>query len=80
MRRHSLGTMEYKLYSENCYDDPIAQILTNRGIDTEILEDWEAANNPNEKNAWRDLDDINAAVAIVEDAISQKWDMDVIVD
>lgn len=80
MRRHSLGTMEYKLYSENCYDDPIAQILTNRGIDTEILEDWEAANNPNEKNAWKDLDDIIPTVAVIEDSIAQGWDMDVVVD
>ena len=68
--------MEYKLYSENCYDDPVAQILTNRGIDTEILEDWEVANNPNEENAWKNLDNIINAVTVIEDAIMQNLDMD----
>lgn len=80
MRRLNIGSMKYKLYNEPCYDDATVQILTNRGIETECLEDWKKGYNPYEENVWQKLDGINAAVAIIEDAIMQNWDMDVIVD
>lgn len=74
--------MNYQLFRENedNYKDTIPRILISRGIDSEILENWVNAENPNEIEVWRKLDGIIDAVVIIQDAIAQKWDMDVLVD
>ncbi len=70
--------MKYQLYTDKeLSKDTIEQILLSRGV--ESVKEWIAAQY-DDQDQWKNLDGINAAVAIVEDAISQQWDMDVIVD
>ena len=74
--------VKYKLFNinENNYIQVIPRILISRGINTEILEDWIHAKNPNEKDVWQNLDQIKDLVLIVHDALNQNWDIDIIVD
>lgn len=74
--------MKYKLYDEeNDYEDVLVHILTSRGIEPEILEDWVNAEVDFDiLEAWQDLDNIGDAVEGIKSAIDNEDDIAVIVD
>ena len=82
VQKHWRKNVDYRLFSENEdeYKDTTSRILISRGINEDILEKWIKAENPNEKEIWRKLDSIIDAVVVIQDAIAQKWDMEVVVD
>ena len=74
--------VNYKLFKENedSYKETIPRILISRGIKKEDLQNWIAAVNPYEENAWHNLDHIEDAVAAVQEAIVGESDIDVVID
>lgn len=69
--------MKYKLYTDEIYDSPREQVLRGRGISN--VDEWLAA-DMSIVNDWRALDGMEAAVALVKNAVAANIDTCIIVD